>query len=867
MNTREHLHLLRGAKDTVVLRGPSHRTVLGWPGQAEQADEGLDDRTVPSLPPVAQPPVAPAPVTAPYVELQEGALCVDGAPTFLYGGELQYFRVRDPHFDGPKTHDMWARTLDLMQRARMNLVTTYVPWDYHSPQKDVWDFEGARDLGRFLQLVAERNMYLIFKPGPLITAEWPTGPGSFGAIPRWFKRAHPEALARQANGRPFSFSSVGRAAQRQPSYLHPVYLEAVRGWYRHALQFARPYLRRKLVGLQIDNETNFYWSKLYGALDYSEPSVAAYHRFLRHKYRNISALNTAYGGQSYRAFEEVDPPRKPPTRQQQERQRNAWYADWFHAAQSQVADYLRILRTMIEEEGFTDHQVLLFTNDSPFNLNVGELPLWDILINDGYVKNDVALVALDLYPKQLVTNDELADQPFQADYFTRLYDHYGDKAKGSQGFVFGAELQSGFWHLPLLGAPKVAPEATDQLMARCVGRGLKGGAFYVMRDGLNADGSRYDYLAPIDQEGRPTERFAVCKRWGCILDDQGTRLAHATELCDEIAILQDGRYAAPRAGVLDHLQRMTTIEQPALFGWLAAAGFNPVVLDARMVDLAQLKRYKAVFFQNPDFVYPDTAELLYGYVRAGGLLVGLLWPGSTDDHFIAGSAAARMRELFPAIPLGYRQHKNLRRRGRVCCDLGDGYADIIELNSAWYQTFWRSDGRVPITPFLWQKRRGGRRGEIVGYRVDDDLGQRAFIGTNVWANFNAAKYYQLGEAELAESAALAHHLAAQAGVTPLMSTGRGRQLAWARRAPDGALYLFVINDNAEAGVVHLRFDDPSRLGLEAQQRYAVRELAREREPVAVDGSTLRTRGLDIEVSRYGTAVVLLEKAKPTKSHP
>lgn len=816
--------------------------------------DGLDDPTVPNL--GAQLPLRPA--SSPYVEIANGALRVAGEPVYLYGGELQYFRVRDAGFHAEKTHDHWKRTLDLMCRARMNLVTTYVPWDYHNPKRDEWDFEGARDLALFLALVAERGMYLMFKPGPLITAEWPTGPGSFGAVPSWFKRAHPEALARRADGKPFSFSSLGKASQRQPSYLHPVYLEAVRGWYRRSLAFARPYLQKNLVGVQIDNETNFYWSKLYGGLDYSEHALAAYHRYLRRSYGSVERLNEAYGGTNYQAFEEVDPPRRPPTKRQQDRPRNPWFADWFHAGHAQVAEYLSILRGMIEDEGFCEPDVLLFCNDSPFNLNVGELPLWDILVYDGYVKNDVALTTLDLYPKQLVTNDELQDQPFQADYYTRLYDHYGDKAKGAQGFVFAAELQSGFWHLPVLGAPVVAPEATDQLMARCVGRGMKGGALYVIRDGLNADGSRYDYLAPIDQQGHPTERFAVCKRWGHLLQEQGARLAESEELYDRVAILQDGRYAAPRAGVLDHLQRLSTIEPPALFGWLASAGLAPAVLDARMIDAERLSRYKAVFFQNPDFVYPDTAELLYDYVRGGGFLVTLLWPGSTDDRFVSGAAAARMRELYPAIPLGYTQHKNLRRRGRVCCELGGEFPDITELSSSWYVSRWRSDGRVPIEPFLWQRRRGGRRGEIVGYRVEDGLGRRAFVGTNVFSRYNSADYYRMQPAEIAESSALARYLTDLAGVRPLISPGRGRELAWARRAADDALYLFVINDNAEQSVVHLRFDHPGELGLDSSRGYRVRELCANRAAVELTGVELLDRGLDVAVAGYSPAVVLLE---------
>ncbi len=66
----------------------------------------------------------------PHVEVAGDALRIDEVPTFLYGGDLHYFRVRDPDFDAAKTRAMWADTLDAMQAASMNMVSTSVPWDY-----------------------------------------------------------------------------------------------------------------------------------------------------------------------------------------------------------------------------------------------------------------------------------------------------------------------------------------------------------------------------------------------------------------------------------------------------------------------------------------------------------------------------------------------------------------------------------------------------------------------------------------------------------------------------------------------------------------------------------------------------------------
>ena len=43
------------------------------------------------------------------------------------------------------------------------------------------------------------------------------------------------------------------------------------------------------------------------------------------------------------------------------------------------------------------------------------------------------------------------------------------------GFAPPAELQGGLYALPVVGPPDVRPEATDPLLARTVGHGLKSG--------------------------------------------------------------------------------------------------------------------------------------------------------------------------------------------------------------------------------------------------------------------------------------------------------------------------------------------------------------------------------------------------------
>ena len=790
---------------------------------------------------------------APHVEIADGELRIDGEPTFLYGGELHYFRVRDPGFDAAKTHAMWAETLDLMQAAGMNLVTTYVPWDYHAPGPGGYDFTGARDVGRLLEMACERGMYVVYKPGPLITAEWPGGFGTFGAVPLWWKQAHPEALVRAADDSIWSYSPTKDPAQRQPSYLHPTYLAAVEGWYAAALAEARPYLGRCLIAVQIDNETNLYWGNRYGDVDYSTVALAFYRGWLEARYGSIAALNARYGT-SYAAFAEVAPPTQKPGSGMSERAKNPWYADWYEAGQAQSREYLERLQAMIVAEGFAPPDVLHFTNDSPFALLAGDLTLHNVLVHDGPTKDPIGLCGLDLYPKQITTNDNLFDQPFQTDYFTRLYDHYGDLATGPQDYAYAAELQGGFYKYPVLGHPKVRPEATDQTLARSIGRGLKGGAFYVIRDGLNADGSAYDYLAAITKAGATTERYAVMARWGAMLAERGQDLLRAREVRNRVAIVTDGAYAAPQGGILDDMQRLFTIEGPALFGWLAHAGINPEVVDARLVDATDLAAFKVVFFINPDFVDDRTAELLADYVAGGGVLVNLLWPGSVSRDWKPSPAVDHLREvLFPAAYDGLWVWPNAGRSGPFNAMIG---GDAAALESYWYETFWADSPE--IAPFAWERTEPfGNNGAVVGYVVDDADGRRAFLGTSAFTRYNQDDYFVLDPELLARGRQLARELVALGGEAPLVSAAGVRQLAWARRS-DAALYLFVLNDGAQAAAVTIKLHDGAALGITAGATYQLREALSGADLGEKSGAALLTSGLVVTLPAWSTGVVVIE---------
>ncbi|MCE9583610.1 MAG: beta-galactosidase, partial [Planctomycetes bacterium] len=155
---------------------------------------------------------------------------------------MQYFRVRDPLGDPERTHEMWRATLDRMAAAGMNHVTTYVPWDWHEEEQGKFRWDGDRDLDKFLSLAYARGFLVGLKPGPFITAEWPRGFGSCGAVPAWFRAKHPGSLVLNRRARPWSFDPLGRSDQTQPRYDAPEFMEATRAWFKAIAPIVRRYV-------------------------------------------------------------------------------------------------------------------------------------------------------------------------------------------------------------------------------------------------------------------------------------------------------------------------------------------------------------------------------------------------------------------------------------------------------------------------------------------------------------------------------------------------------------------------------------------------------------------------------------------------
>src|ERR1700682_5606092 len=72
--------------------------------------------------------------------------------------------------------DLWFRSLDRYRELGINTIDLRIPWNWHEIRDAEFDFDGhtnpRRNLRGLLQLIAEKHLRLIVRPGPLIGDHW-----------------------------------------------------------------------------------------------------------------------------------------------------------------------------------------------------------------------------------------------------------------------------------------------------------------------------------------------------------------------------------------------------------------------------------------------------------------------------------------------------------------------------------------------------------------------------------------------------------------------------------------------------------------------------------------------------------------------
>lgn len=102
---------------------------------------------------------------------------IDGKRTLFIAGSVHYPRA-------PRTE--WKSILEQVKQNGINLIQTYVFWDLHEPENDVWNFPSDdtsnENLVAFIQEAGALGLFVHLRIAGYICAEW-----NFGGLPAWLR--------------------------------------------------------------------------------------------------------------------------------------------------------------------------------------------------------------------------------------------------------------------------------------------------------------------------------------------------------------------------------------------------------------------------------------------------------------------------------------------------------------------------------------------------------------------------------------------------------------------------------------------------------------------------------------------------------
>jgi len=203
------------------------------------------------------------------IALYKNHLLIGNESLPLISGEMHYWRLQ-PYY--------WEKCLQRIREMGLDIVATYVCWDFQEYQDDVCDFNGAtlpeRNLVEFLSLCHAMGFKVILRPGPYIYSEWP---------------------------------QAGIPARIAPFHrLHPKFLDAAEKYIRQLTEAIRPFLFTSggpIILLQADNEIDPF-VRNYGEQLGVYGGNGLFQEFLQEKYKSPDALNRAWQS-SLRDFSEA----------------------------------------------------------------------------------------------------------------------------------------------------------------------------------------------------------------------------------------------------------------------------------------------------------------------------------------------------------------------------------------------------------------------------------------------------------------------------------------------------------------------------------------------------------------------------------
>jgi len=534
------------------------------------------------------------------IKVRFNGLEIDGNLLPLFSGTFHYWR---------SAREDWPFIFDQIRSLGFGVVETYVPWAVHELAEGDFDFgksDPRKDLDAWLTLAHQKGFKVLLRPGPCINSELP----DFGYPERVL--FDPSLAALDAEGNPVVLSHQ-TSSFAVPSYANEALFEA----FDVFLSALAPVVQKHLhphggvVALQVDNELGYFFMPEAYAMDYSPASLRLWSHFLDLKYRQLAALNKAWGT-SHKSFDEAPAPRRAPA-EGAGRDALRQALDWVEYKEYQVLWALGRLSELYRSRGLG--AVPFFHNfygpwTTPFNVADIEADAGiDFCGLDSYPHAEGALAAVD-QARYLSVTSRLA-------YFPEY---------GAGSWPFGFKVRD-------------LHDQACTMLAPLMG-GARGLNFYMVVERERWLGS------PLDVRGRRREGMAsLFDRFNAFLKDadwskaspmnQGL-LLHSREAqqheaaFDRPATFAEWRFVPAElrrspepAGLLGEGAPLASEERAfyeATRAYCAEKHYSFSIADSAVAG-DRLQRHAFVLATLPAFVDENLARRLRRYAEEGGLLV------------------------------------------------------------------------------------------------------------------------------------------------------------------------------------------------------------------------------------------------------
>lgn len=472
--------------------------------------------------------------------------------------------------------DVWHEDVRLMREAGVTLVSVGIfSWALLEPSPGEYDFGW---LDRIIDLLHENGIRVDLGT-PTVTP------------PVWFYRAHPEALPVTEDGTRYEFGSRGAICHSNADY-----------------RAAAATITTKLAERYGDHPALAMWHvhNEYGvpvSACYCDSCAAHFRRWLRTAYGTVDAVNEAWGtafwGQRYTDFDEINPPRRTPT----------------VGNPGQALDYKRFADATMRENFVAERDVLhrlspgvpVTTNFMTALSQCDSVDYWawgrevDIVTNDHYLITDGRRTHVNLAMAADLTRSVAGGAPWL------LLEHS----------TSGVNWQ-----------PRNPAKAPGQMARNSLGhvaRGSDGALFFQWRQSRR--GAEKFHSAMLPHGGTDTRVWREVVELGASLDSLSPIRSTRTQA--DVALLWDWH-----SWWAQNLQwRPSEDHDPRE----RADAFYEALYDRHLtVDFAHpeadLSRYPLVVVPALYLMTEAAGDNLRGYVESGGTLVVSYFSGIVDEH-------------------------------------------------------------------------------------------------------------------------------------------------------------------------------------------------------------------------------------------